>query len=497
MLRAFDESTNGIADQPTDVERRIEEWLVCYLDDQEPGNREISFLDLVEAGEAFKQKDQTQRRSVPSKRRAPQTRHWARVRLQRRRSIAVVKLLDENLIKAHVIEEVARELDDLLHAGYERILIDFAAVERMSSQILAVVADLHRRCAARPGGQLRLCGLRPEVAEVFNLGGLDHALSIHPDEKAALEGAPWPGVAGPRALPLTLLSELKAPAQPSARRDAATRPARSATGRPVVNLVVESGRHQGTVVSVRGPRFLIGRGPECRLRARNLLLSRYHAVIERRDGRALLRDLGSTNGTLVNGRLLRDAWIELADGDHVQFGPLRFIVTIDTGPSPVTRLDDLVTGWLADDDGDGQPVHDEAATTIEVESASPLLDDGVEHLPEFHLNYQVFPEVVLITPTVSRLDEGPLTDALRLGLAELARRELPNRHVLNLENVTHIDSRLIAVLLAHFLRLQRDGGAVRLCQLHARAFAMLEHYRLPMLLEAFSTVDEAVLTAWD
>lgn len=54
-----------------------------------------------------------------------------------------------------------------------------------------------------------------------------------------------------------------------------------------------------------------------------------HAVVESSDGRWELRDLGSTNGTLVNGRRISRHW--LAEGDMVSFGA--------AGPQVKVRLE--------------------------------------------------------------------------------------------------------------------------------------------------------------
>lgn len=56
-------------------------------------------------------------------------------------------------------------------------------------------------------------------------------------------------------------------------------------------------------------------------------VSRRHAELRRDGGRWILVDLGSTNGTLVNGKLAREH--EIKDGDRLSFGTsdLRFEVT--------------------------------------------------------------------------------------------------------------------------------------------------------------------------
>jgi predicted component of type VI protein secretion system len=53
-------------------------------------------------------------------------------------------------------------------------------------------------------------------------------------------------------------------------------------------------------------------------------VSRRHAVIRRRDGVLYVQDLGSTNGTRINGaQLTPDREYRLRDGDEVEFGRVR------------------------------------------------------------------------------------------------------------------------------------------------------------------------------
>jgi predicted component of type VI protein secretion system len=52
---------------------------------------------------------------------------------------------------------------------------------------------------------------------------------------------------------------------------------------------------------------LVGRGEECDLRLQHKSISKIHCVLVKTDGVLLLRDLGSTNGTRVNGTRVRRA----------------------------------------------------------------------------------------------------------------------------------------------------------------------------------------------
>ena len=67
-----------------------------------------------------------------------------------------------------------------------------------------------------------------------------------------------------------------------------------------------------------GP-VVIGRSDECTLPTADASVSRHHARIEpRADGRYYATDLGSTNGTFVNDRLVAEAVLE--DGDYLRVG---------------------------------------------------------------------------------------------------------------------------------------------------------------------------------
>lgn len=58
-------------------------------------------------------------------------------------------------------------------------------------------------------------------------------------------------------------------------------------------------------------------------------VSRQHAVIERYEGRFLIKDLGSTNGTYVNGRRV-DAEF-LRPGDVIKVGGTQLLFEVELG----------------------------------------------------------------------------------------------------------------------------------------------------------------------
>ncbi|MCM0678006.1 FHA domain-containing protein [Micromonospora phytophila] len=78
------------------------------------------------------------------------------------------------------------------------------------------------------------------------------------------------------------------------------------------------------LVPLTADALTIGRAPANELPIDSNLVSRLHALVERFPSGWSIRDLGSTNGTTVNGSPVRQAQI-LRDGDRVEIGPARLV----------------------------------------------------------------------------------------------------------------------------------------------------------------------------
>ena len=97
-----------------------------------------------------------------------------------------------------------------------------------------------------------------------------------------------------------------------------------------LSLLVLKGKPQGKELPIRDSPFIIGRGPECHLRPNSDMVSRLHCALTIRGEEVSIRDLGSTNGTIVVGTRLTEEFM-LTDGDIFQVGPLAFQVVIRAG----------------------------------------------------------------------------------------------------------------------------------------------------------------------
>ena len=477
---------------------RLEEWIVSTLDDRASPSANPRWRESLEG---FSLAKRTSRARDISPAAPPETAGgWARFRLSRRRGIAVVSLTDQALIKEDDLLELVGDLLALVEAGHRRIVLDFFAVERLSSWAAKSIDDAIRSCLGAVGGAVKFSGLRPEVAAIFAMVGLDPRVATYPDSASAIGGV-WPDLPDLRPLPVSILTALMRaedarPRQAARRRFGVGPRFRLGPDKPGggdedtltmngARLIVLDGPSAGRPVTIRGTRFVIGRGPGCQVRLGSAMVSRTHAAIERRDGRFFLRDLASTNGSLLNGRTLRDGEVEIRDGDRLTVGPLTFRLVV--GPD-VDR-----PGWF-----EGPIGRDDRA-----EAGFDEFPDATEEFVglgpvagETGLKYEVIEGTLVVTPLVSELDDESDVNGLREALLSLNERRLPRRVVVNLSHVGHLSGRAIGMLVAHHLRLDRSGGALRVCLANPRVAVVLEQVKLGMLVDYHATVDDAVIAAW-
>lgn len=84
------------------------------------------------------------------------------------------------------VPEAEKAFADAVNHEHVRVLLDLSGVEYVTSSGLRAILMLHRAVGNRAGA-LRLCGLTPFVAQVFDVSNFTSLFEIHPTRDAALK----------------------------------------------------------------------------------------------------------------------------------------------------------------------------------------------------------------------------------------------------------------------------------------------------------------------
>jgi pSer/pThr/pTyr-binding forkhead associated (FHA) protein len=143
-----------------------------------------------------------------------------------------------------------------------------------------------------------------------------------------------------------------------------------------VRMKVVKGKPQGHFLSFPAGEFIFGRGPECDVRPNSDLVSRQHCLIQITKDWVLVRDLGSRNGTLVNGQLVMGER-KLDHGDTLQLGPLILELVFDAETAEIGNVSISDTALINQDE-----------TTTNQPIAAPPSPSSVAAIPtrEFRAN---------------------------------------------------------------------------------------------------------------
>ncbi|MFO0844200.1 MAG: ATP-binding protein [Gemmataceae bacterium] len=97
-------------------------------------------------------------------------------------------------------------------------------------------------------------------------------------------------------------------------------------------LIVIKGTDEGKQFALTADAVAAGRDSSSRVRLTDTEISRRHAEFVRTPDGYRVRDVGSANGTFVNGQSVRDSL--LRPGDHVQIGQTVLVYTLERGEAP-------------------------------------------------------------------------------------------------------------------------------------------------------------------
>ena len=111
---------------------------------------------------------------------------YRRIQTGKKGDIHMVAFKDKKILDDTVLDEIRSELTQLIgKSSGPDLLLDFGNVEFMSSAMLGLLGQLHRKISAGHG-RLKMCGIRPEILTVFKITNLDKLFSIHKDAPTAL-----------------------------------------------------------------------------------------------------------------------------------------------------------------------------------------------------------------------------------------------------------------------------------------------------------------------
>jgi hypothetical protein len=106
---------------------------------------------------------------------------------------------------------------------------------------------------------------------------------------------------------------------------------------PSFNLLGQSTAYAGKTFSVSGASIVIGRGSDSSLRLDDAEVSRHHVRISFDGGQWVVEDLGSTNGTFINGKRLTAPCV-LRSGDVLGIGIHTFSFQASAAPADAYTL---------------------------------------------------------------------------------------------------------------------------------------------------------------
>jgi len=145
---------------------------------------------------------------------------------------------------------------------------------------------------------------------------------LHKKVSSIFDGAPVPKAGAQQPSIAPLLAKIE-DAKPAQKENGMT-----------VNLIRFRANGEQKVFSLPSAVTVIGRRRNCDLRIPHDWVSKKHCQINCDDGALKIRDLGSKNGTMLNGVRINEALIQ--PGDWVQIGPIGFVFQINGQPEKVT-----------------------------------------------------------------------------------------------------------------------------------------------------------------
>ena len=119
---------------------------------------------------------------------------------------------------------------------------------------------------------------------------------------------------------------------------------------------------------------LVGRGEECDLRIDSKGVSKRHCVLVKTDGLVVIRDLGSTNGTRVNGQRVRRG--ALLPNDRIAFATFQYSLQFGDTMVDLAERPSQANFEVRDAEDDARTTDEDLEAKVKV--VRNELPDGIE-----------------------------------------------------------------------------------------------------------------------
>ncbi len=95
-------------------------------------------------------------------------------------------------------------------------------------------------------------------------------------------------------------------------------------------LVVASGHQAGTRYAITSDLLTVGRHPDSDIFLDDITVSRRHVELSTSNTGHVIRDVGSLNGTYLNGERLEESEVSLTNGDELQIGKFKLLYLVSS-----------------------------------------------------------------------------------------------------------------------------------------------------------------------
>ena len=151
------------------------------------------------------------------------------------------------------------------------------------------------------------------------------------------------------------------------------------------NLVLLAKKGENKVFPLPSAVTIVGRRKNCDLRIPLESVSRRHCQFNLEDENVKLRDLGSRNGTFLNGKRIDEQILK--PGDSIRIGPVVFAMQINGEPKDFTASPASKKTSSEETDALDTPLDADSGLDLDLESSGDLgdlsgLDSSIEDLEE-------------------------------------------------------------------------------------------------------------------